>query len=84
MGTVLWLISGIVAFLIARIVPHARPRRWWPELIGTLVTALLLGAVATALDFGGWNELDWRAGAFCILGSLGIAGILRVITHKTS
>ena len=83
-GIALWLLSGVAAFFIARIIPLQRPRRWWPELMVGILVALLFGIVATALDFGGWNELDWRAGAFCAFGSLAVVGIMRVITQRSS
>jgi uncharacterized membrane protein SirB2 len=81
MGIVLWLVSGLAVFLIARIIPSGRG--WWVgELIVTLVAAFLLGVAATALDFGGWREMDWRAAAFCAFGSFAVAGIIRVFTRK--
>jgi hypothetical protein len=39
---------------------------------------LALGVTATALDFGGWNEPDWRAGLFVFLGALAAAGAIRL------
>jgi uncharacterized membrane protein YeaQ/YmgE (transglycosylase-associated protein family) len=76
-GTALWLGCGFVAFVIARIIPVARRRRWAGELALGLVTALLLGLLATALDFGGWNEPDWRAGLFAAFGALSALGLAR-------
>lgn len=79
MGIGLWLGCGVVAFAVARLVPLARRRPWWAELAVTLVAALALGAGATALDFGGWNEPDWRAGLFAFCGSFAAAGALRAL-----
>ncbi len=73
MGLALWLISGVAAFGCARIVPFLRPPRWLAELIASLLTAALLGLVSTALDFGGWNEPDWRAGLFAFFGAFAAA-----------
>jgi len=78
MGIALWLSCGIVAFLIARLVPFAR-RNPWVELAITLLAALALGIFATALDFAGWNELDWRAGLFAFFGSFAAAGAVRAV-----
>ena len=78
-GIALWLVSGFVAFLFARIIPLARPPRWLAELALALFTAFSLGALATALDFGGWAELDWRAAAFTGFGSFAAIGILRAV-----
>lgn len=77
-GIALWLFCGIGSFLLARVVPFAR-RNPWVELAITLVTALALGVLATALDFGGWNEPDWRAGLFAFLGSFAAAGAVRAV-----
>ena len=80
MGIVLWAAAGIVAFLVARIVPVGRGRAWIAELLVALGASLLLGALATALDFGGWRELDWRAGVFALLGALAAVGFVRGAT----
>jgi uncharacterized membrane protein SirB2 len=78
MGIVLWLIAGATAFAIARIVPFARSARWFGEILVTLSAAILLGLAATALDFGGWREPDWRAGLFTFLGAFAAAGLFRL------
>jgi uncharacterized membrane protein SirB2 len=78
MGIVLWLVFGAIAFTIARIVPFARRASWAGEVLVTISAAILLGGVATALDFGGWREPDWRAGLFSFLGALAAAGLFRL------
>ncbi|HJQ39528.1 MAG TPA: hypothetical protein VKB93_20485 [Thermoanaerobaculia bacterium] len=83
MGIALWLGCGVVAFFLARLVPFAR-RRPWVELAVTLLAALTLGVAATALDFAGWNELDWRAGLFAFFGSFAAAGAVRTVQSRTS
>lgn len=77
MGLASWLAAAFVAFALARIVPLGRPRRWLAELLLAAVIALLLGATATALDFGGWNELSWRAALLAFLGALAALGAAR-------
>ena len=77
-GIALWLSCGVVSFLIARLVPIAR-RSPWIELAITLTAALALGVLATALDFAGWNEPDWRAGLFAFCGSFAAAGAVRAL-----
>jgi len=77
-GVALWLGCGFIAFLLARLVPLAR-RGWAMELALTLAVALLLGTLATALDFGGWREPDSRAGLFAVFGSFAAAGALRAV-----
>lgn len=75
MGIALWLLCGAVAFAASRAIAAGRTPRYAGELVAALVVAFAAGVAATALDFGGWNELDWRAGLFAILcSSAGIAG----------
>lgn len=78
MGAALWLGCGVLAFLVARIIPFSRRPLWLPELAVSLAISALLGLVATALDFGGWREPDWRAGAFAGFGALAAIGLVRL------
>jgi len=79
-GAASWVVSGIVAFLIARIVPFSRQTHWKTELVTAIAAALAAGVAATLLDFGGWLELDWRSAAFALGVALAVAGIVRAIT----
>jgi hypothetical protein len=79
MGIVLWLACAAAVFFLARAVPFARPIPWKGELFAAVISALLLGELATALDFGGWNEPDWRAGLFVFLGTAAVVGVIRVM-----
>ena len=76
--------AGVVAWLTARIVPAARRPGWLRggigELIAAVVAAVAAGVGATALDFGGWKELDWRAGLFAYLTGFAAAGVFRLVT----
>ena len=56
-------------------------RTGWPrELVAAVVAALAFGVVATALDFGGWNEPDWRAGVFAALGAVAAIALVRLLS----
>jgi hypothetical protein len=79
MGVVLWIGSAVLAWAVARIIPSGRVH-WAAELTLGVAAACLLGLVATALDFGGWAEIDWRAGLFTLLGALAALGCLRSVT----
>lgn len=79
MGAALWIAAGVAAFLVARMVPLRRPRRFVPELMVAATIAALFGVVATALDFGGWNEADWRAIVFAFLGAAAALGVMRFL-----
>jgi hypothetical protein len=83
MGIALWTGCAVAVFLSARSVPFGRPHRWIWELIAALASALVLGVVATALDFGGWNEPDWRAGLFVFFGSAAVIGVMRIVSLST-
>ena len=78
MGIALWFLTSVAGFSLARMTPWRRRPAWAGELSVSIAAGLLLGAVATALDFGGWNELDWRAGLFVFLGALTAAGVFRL------
>lgn len=79
MGIASWLVAGLLAFALARAMSLGRKSRWKGELVLALVTSLLLGVLATALDFGGWQELEWRAGLFALLGASAAVGVLRLV-----
>lgn len=81
-GPALWLVSGVAAWLTARIIPQGRSRHWIGELLVALLVAFALGLAATALDFGGWRELDWRAGLFASLGAFAATGVFRLVTFS--
>jgi hypothetical protein len=78
MGIALWMTCAVAVFFTIRSIRFARPVGWIGELFVVVIGALLLGGVATALDFGGWNELDWRAGLFVLFGSMAVGGASRV------
>jgi hypothetical protein len=79
MGIALWLGCATVVFFIVRTVPYGRPTRWIGELVTAILSALAAGISATALDFGGWNEPDWRAALFVTFGTAAIIGALRIV-----
>jgi hypothetical protein len=80
-GIALWIACGIVAFGVARIVPIRRGVVAG-EMVTATIAALLAGFVAIALDFGGWKEPDWRAGAFVFLVALSALAILRLLPRR--
>lgn len=76
----MWLAAGLAAWLVARIVPFGRGQKKFVELSISAAMAVILGLTATALDFGGWKEPDWRAGLFAFFGALAAAGVFRLVT----
>jgi hypothetical protein len=79
MGIALWLACAAAIFLLGRLVPAGRPTRWAAELAIAILAAFAFGELATALDFGGWNEPDWRAGLFLFFGCAAVIGTVRLI-----
>jgi len=77
-GIALWVVSSVAAFVLARMLPWRRRRRFIAELCAAILIGLLFGAAATALDFGGWKELEWRAAAFVFFGSLTAIAVARL------
>ncbi|HUP47804.1 MAG TPA: hypothetical protein VNA04_03340 [Thermoanaerobaculia bacterium] len=78
MGIATWLLAGAGALAAARLIRTGRPPSWWIEGVVAAAAALLAGLGATALDFGGWQEPDWRAGSFAFLTAFAAIGIWRV------
>jgi hypothetical protein len=79
MGAVTWLLSALAVFAIARIIPSGRRSDYLRELLVILMAGLVFGAIATALDFGGWRALDWRSSTFVLLGAMTAAGTYRAL-----
>ena len=84
MGIGLWMLCAAAVFFAIRTVPFGRPIGWIGELAAVIISAFIAGAAATALDFGGWKEPDWRAGLFVLFGSAAIAGAARVFRLATT
>ena len=79
MGAALWVTSALSIFVVARIVPSGRTRSYLIELIVAIAAAVVLGVAATALDFGGWRDPDWRAFAFVLFGTAAATALVRVV-----
>lgn len=77
MGLASWLSSGLISWLVSRKLPHRAPGRAMTELAVSLGVATFAGLLATALDFGGWNEIDERAILFSLMLSLAAIALLR-------
>ena len=75
----MWVVAGIGAFAVARLIRAGRPHRWLIEAALALIVALAAGLAATALDFGGWEEPDWRAGTFAFAAAFAATGLARAI-----
>lgn len=79
MGIISWVGAGLAAFVLAQMIPHGRGGRTWKDALVALAASIMGGMAATALDFGGWKVVEWRAAAFAFLAALAILGLLRII-----
>lgn len=68
MGPLTWVLSGAASALFARAVKRHR-LHFLVEFIIAVTFAFAAGLAATALDFGGWSELEARAIAFSFFTS---------------
>jgi hypothetical protein len=78
MGLLMWCVAGIAAAATARLAAPGRQRGWLFEGFAAIATALAFGLAATALDFGGWKEPDWRAGVFALAGAALAVALVRI------
>jgi hypothetical protein len=81
----LWAVAGLVAFAIGRILPSGGALTWAAEVLIAVGAAVVFGLIATAFDFGGWRELEWRAGLFALAGAsliLALARAARLAVHR--
>ena len=73
----MWAVAGLVAFAIGRILPSGSALTWASEALIAVGAAIGFGLIATAFDFGGWRELEWRAGLFALAGASLILALAR-------
>jgi hypothetical protein len=78
-GLIAWLAAAAFTVTVARLIRSGRPPLWVEITVG-LLSAMLAGATATALDFGGWAEPDPRAIAFAFLITAAALGLTRTAT----
>ena len=78
MGLLMWCVAGVAAAAIGRLAAPGRRQGWALEVFAATVTAVVFGMAATALDFGGWKEPDWRAGLFAAAGAALSVALLRI------
>ena len=83
MGVNVWMLAGGAAWFLARFIPAGETRP--AEAVAAFVVANLAGLGATALDFGGWKEPDWRAGVFvflCVAAALAMVRLVRLSASR--
>jgi peptidoglycan/LPS O-acetylase OafA/YrhL len=83
MGIVIWLMAGALAFGAGMLMKSGFALRWPVELAIALAAAAVFGLIATAFDFGGWNEPEWRAAVFCFFGAGAVLAVARLARLAT-
>lgn len=83
-GSLSWVVVALAATAIARRSAIGVRRRLVLEITVAMLGAMLFGALATARDFGGWAQLDWRSATFAFLGALAAIGAARIRLHSAA
>jgi uncharacterized membrane protein YeaQ/YmgE (transglycosylase-associated protein family) len=83
MGLISWVVFGLIAGLIAKLImPGKDPGGCIITVIVGIVGAILGGFLASLLGFGGISGFDWRSLFIAILGSLILLFIWRAIAKR--
>jgi hypothetical protein len=79
-GIATWFASAAAALALARTVVARARLPLAREALAVSLAAALFGLAATALDFGGWNEPDWRAAVFVFCGAATAIPLVRALS----
>lgn len=80
MGILSWIVLGLVAGIIAKmLVPGRDPGGCIVTTVIGIVGAVLGGMLSTALGFGGIQSFDLRSMAIAVLGAVLLLALLRLL-----
>ncbi|HXO18638.1 MAG TPA: GlsB/YeaQ/YmgE family stress response membrane protein [Thermoanaerobaculia bacterium] len=83
MGLLSWIVFGLIAGLIAKmLVPGRDPGGCVLTVVLGVVGALIGGVLATALGYGGISGFDWRSLGIAVLGSILLLLIGRLFRRR--
>lgn len=82
MGALTWVVASMAAVLLAHWMPIRRRHAAALEAVVAIIAGVICGIGATALDFGGWTEPDWRAALLAFFGAFALVGALRIPRHS--
>ena len=83
MGLISWIVFGLIAGVIAKLImPGRDPGGCIITVIIGVVGALLGGFIATALGYGGIAGFEWRSLLIAVIGSLILLIIWRVFSGR--
>lgn len=80
-GLLSWLLAGLAAFALARLVASQR-RDWLLEIVVAVLAALIAGFSATAMNFAGIQVLEPTAIAFVAICSAAAIALVRLIPSR--
>lgn len=80
MGLIAWIVLGLVAGGIAKLLmPGRDPGGCILTIIIGVVGALIGGFLSTALGYGGISGLDWRSLVISVIGAFVLLAIWRML-----
>lgn len=83
MGIFAWIVIGLLAGVIAKIiVPGKDPGGWFLTIVLGVGGAFLGGWIGTRLGWGDLSGFDLRSVGLAVLGSVVILLLLRIIFRK--
>ena len=83
MGILAWIIIGLLAGILAKIiVPGKDPGGWFLTILLGVGGAFLGGWIGTKLGWGDLSGFDLRSIGLAVLGSVVILLLLRIIFRK--
>lgn len=84
MGVIAWIILGLIAGVIAKLImPGKDPGGFIVTILLGIAGALLGGFIASAMGFGGMDEIDIGSIVIAVLGAILLLVIYRFVKRKT-
>ena len=80
MGILLWIIFGLIAGVLAKVImPGKDPGGWIISIILGIGGAFVGGFVGTRLGIGSVDGFNLQSFAIAVVGALGILGVYRLV-----
>jgi uncharacterized membrane protein YeaQ/YmgE (transglycosylase-associated protein family) len=84
MGILAWIILGLIAGVIAKfLMPGEDPGGFFITILIGIAGALVGGAIASAMGWGGVDGLDLGSIIVAVLGSILLLFIYRMVRRRT-
>ncbi|QQR98733.1 MAG: GlsB/YeaQ/YmgE family stress response membrane protein [Sphingobacteriales bacterium] len=80
MGILLWIIFGLIAGVLAKVImPGKDPGGWFISILLGIAGAFVGGFVGTRLGIGSVDGFNLQSFAIAVVGALGILGVYRLV-----